>query len=211
MSECSGKLIAWMDGELPEEESREVERHLAACPECRGRVAAYKTLSGELDAYCDAALASSARRGMPRWAPAACAATAVAAGIALFVALPTTRVSPPAFHQPSQIAAAALPTPGPKELPAVASRLPKVHPRRAVATAQMLNGNRGLAQPQDASFLPNGPAIEIAFPADDMFPPGAVPEGMHFVADVTIAPDGSAERLRLRPRLAGFQRRTSEP
>jgi hypothetical protein len=53
--------------------------------------------------------------------------------------------------------------------------------------------------------------IQIAFPADEMFPPGAVPEGMHFVADVTISPDGSAERLRLRPRLAGFERSTIQP
>ncbi len=211
MCECSRKLIARMDRELPEAEAREVERHLATCSECRDRVAAYKTVSSELDAYCDAALAASARRGMPRWAPAACVAAAVVAGVALFVALPRTRVSPPAFHQPSQTAVAALPAAGPEEVPSVASRLPKVHPRRAAATAQLPNGNRGLAQTQDASFLPNGPAIEIAFPADDMFPPGAVPEGMHFVADVTIGPDGSAERLRLRPRLAGFQRRTIEP
>jgi hypothetical protein len=55
------------------------------------------------------------------------------------------------------------------------------------------------------------PAIEIAFPADEMFAPGAVPDGIQFVADVTIAPDGSAERLRLRPRLAGFERRTTQP
>jgi hypothetical protein len=53
--------------------------------------------------------------------------------------------------------------------------------------------------------------IQIAIPADEMFPPGAVPEGMHFVADVTIAADGSAEQLRLRPRLAGFERRTTQP
>jgi hypothetical protein len=53
--------------------------------------------------------------------------------------------------------------------------------------------------------------IQIAIPADEMFPPGAVPEGMHFVADLTIAADGSAERLRLRPRLAGFERRTTLP
>ena len=56
-----------------------------------------------------------------------------------------------------------------------------------------------------------GIPIQIAIPADEMFPPGAVPEGIHFVADLTIAPDGSAERLQLRPRLAGFERRTTQP
>jgi len=38
-----------------------------------------------------------------------------------------------------------------------------------------------------------------------------VPDGVNFVADVAIATDGSAERVRLRPRLAGFERRTTEP
>jgi hypothetical protein len=60
-------------------------------------------------------------------------------------------------------------------------------------------------------MLPDEPMIQIAIPADEMFPPGAVPEGMHFVADMTIAPDGSADRLQLRPRLAGFERRTTKP
>jgi hypothetical protein len=58
---------------------------------------------------------------------------------------------------------------------------------------------------------PPEPAVEIAIPGDAMFPPGAVPEGMNFIADVTLAPDGSTERLRLRPRLAGFERRQSQP
>jgi len=59
--------------------------------------------------------------------------------------------------------------------------------------------------------MPQEPVIQIAIPADEMFPPGAVPQGMHFIADVTISPDGSAERLRLRPRLAGFERSTVQP
>jgi hypothetical protein len=32
-----------------------------------------------------------------------------------------------------------------------------------------------------------------------MFAPGAIPEGMNFVAELSIGPDGSVERLRLRP------------
>jgi hypothetical protein len=32
-----------------------------------------------------------------------------------------------------------------------------------------------------------------------MFPPGAVPEGINFIAELSIGPDGSAERVRLRP------------
>jgi hypothetical protein len=41
-----------------------------------------------------------------------------------------------------------------------------------------------------------------------MFPPGAVPEGINFVAELSIAQDGSAQRLRLQPRLVGWERRS---
>jgi hypothetical protein len=36
-----------------------------------------------------------------------------------------------------------------------------------------------------------------------MFPPGAVPEGVNFTADFSIAADGSAAPLRLQPRPSG--------
>jgi hypothetical protein len=80
-----------------------------------------------------------------------------------------------------------------------------------VTPVSVREANAVPAQNQDAYVLPDEPMIQIAIPADEMFPPGAVPEGMHFVADLTIAADGSAERLRLRPRLAGFERRTTQP
>jgi hypothetical protein len=41
-------------------------------------------------------------------------------------------------------------------------------------------------------------AIEIAIPAEAMFPPGAMPNGINFIADVRIAPDGSVKQVRLR-------------
>ena len=42
------------------------------------------------------------------------------------------------------------------------------------------------------------PAIQIAIPADSMFPPGAVPEGVNFVASLSLA-DGSVQAIRLQP------------
>ena len=93
MCEFSEKLIAWLDRELPAEEAAEVERHLAGCSECRSGVDAYKRVSGEFDAYCDAAIASSARRGVPRWTPVAVATAAAAALVALFLAMPRKRAS----------------------------------------------------------------------------------------------------------------------
>jgi hypothetical protein len=44
-----------------------------------------------------------------------------------------------------------------------------------------------------------GQAIQITIPGDAMFPPGAVPDGVNFVADLTIAADGAPQEIRLRP------------
>jgi hypothetical protein len=210
MCDFSGKLIAWLDRELSTEESAEVERHLEACSECRGDVEAYKRASSEFDAYCDEALAARARRGVPRWVPVASAAGAVAALVALFLALPRTRVEPPAFHPP-QAAVAASAAVVTEALPSAVTPIQRVHRRQAVVPVKIQNENFALVQNQNAYTPPDEPVIQIAISADEMFPPGAVPEGMHFVADLTIAADGSAERLRLQPRLAGFERSTTQP
>ena len=50
----ASKLVAWMDGELPESEAAAVEEHVAQCAECRECLAAYKQASGAFDMYCDA-------------------------------------------------------------------------------------------------------------------------------------------------------------
>ena len=135
---------------------------------------------------------------------------AVAALVALFLALPRTPVKPPAFRPP-QAAVAASPVIVAKALPAHVAMIQRVHRRQVVAPAQVQNETSTLAQNQYSYTLPDEPVIQIAIPADEMFPPGAVPEGMHFVADLTIAADGSAERLRMQPRLAGFERRKTLP
>ena len=43
------------------------------------------------------------------------------------------------------------------------------------------------------------PAIQIAIPADAMFPPGAVPEGVTYIANLSLTSDGSVQGLRLQP------------
>jgi hypothetical protein len=40
--------------------------------------------------------------------------------------------------------------------------------------------------------------VQIAIPAEAMFPPGAMPKGLNFVAELSIAPDGSVKQVRLR-------------
>ena len=210
MCDFSGKLIAWLDHELPAEETAVVERHLEACSECRCQVDAYKRVSSEFEAYCDDTIACNMRRKAPRWVPVVSAAGTVAAVVVLFLAFPRSRVQRHAFDPP-RVAVAASPTVVAKGLPAPVRSVHRVHRQHAVAPVQNQNENSALAQNQNAYSLPDEPVIQIAIPAEEMFPPGAVPEGMHFVADVTIAADGSAERLRLRPRLAGFERRTTQP
>src|SRR5580704_6474655 len=208
MCDFSGKLIAWLDRELLAEDAAEVERHLELCSECRTDVDAYKRVSSEFDAYCDAAIASSARRGVPRWTPVAVATAAAAALVALFLAMPRKRVQPPAFH-PVQVAIAGLAHVDVTTVPASVRVVHAVHRRHSDTATTVQNANANVVHDQNAYLHPDEPMIEIAIPADEMFPPGAVPEGVHFVADVTIAPDGSAERMSLRPRLAGFERRTT--
>ncbi len=208
----SGKLIAWLDNELPAEEAAEVERHVAACSECRSDAGTYKRLSGEIDAYCDAAIASGGTRETFRWAPVATAAAAVAV---LFLLMPRTHVEPAVFTAPERVASASPAALAPA-VPGALSSMPRTHRRQTAASTTPRNANAALAinqndGSQNVGSLPDQPMIQIAIPADEMFPPGAVPEGMHFVADLTIAPDGSAERLRLRPRLADFERRTTQP
>jgi len=53
-------------------------------------------------------------------------------------------------------------------------------------------------QKQAAKWQPTESAVQIAIPADAMFAPGAVPKGMNFIAELSIAPDGSVKQVRLR-------------
>jgi hypothetical protein len=69
-----------------------------------------------------------------------------------------------------------------------------------------------LAEPtQTSNWLLPQPAIQVAIPAESIFPPGAVPEGINFTAVVSFGPDGSPQQIRLRPRLTGFERSTVQP
>lgn len=210
MCECSGKLVAWLDGELPAEQAVEVERHLESCAECRGHVDGYQRVSADLEAFCEKTLATSTSRGTNPWTAAAAAAGAAATLVALFLVWPRPRVQTPPMQALRQ-------APPALQLAAESAAVAPIPPaqktsrQRAVRRASIQKGNATEAQIQSSYFAPQEPVIEIAIPAEDMFPPGAVPEGMHFVADVTISPDGSAERMRLRPRLAGFERSTIQP
>jgi hypothetical protein len=228
MCDYSGKLVAWMDGEVPKGEAADVESHLGACGECRVRLAAYEQASGTFEAYCQATLGAEARRSSaPHWATAACGAAAivVAAAIAALLMLPSQRVSRTpaaagAVHaeDTSHVVAPKQDIGDVKAAQRAASAAKRVRHRYVAPGARTENsGNETAMTPlpalptQNTGEFPSEPPIQIDIPAEAMFPPGAVPPGMSFTADLTIASDGSPERLGLRPRLAAFERRTNQP
>ena len=191
MCEYSGKLIAWLDRELPADEAAGVERHLRSCIACHNELIAFERLSGALESYCEAAWASSAPRGIRGGKAAAVGAGAIAAMIALLLAPPRTREARPRLAAPQE-AVAASPAPSAAEaarVPSAAGRIHRAH-RQPVAAP---------AQNEDTAWQAAQPAVQITIPAEAVLPPGAAPEGVSFVAEVSFAADGSAQEFLLRP------------
>jgi anti-sigma factor RsiW len=91
MCDFSGKLIAWMDGELPDDEAAAVDRHLGKCSECRERVDTYRGVSRAFAAYCATAAESATRRRSRPWLPVLAGA---AAAVVLAIVLPMTVFRP---------------------------------------------------------------------------------------------------------------------
>jgi hypothetical protein len=201
MCEHSGRLMAWLDRELGNDAMMELERHVGACSECRSRLESYKQSSATFDAYCDAVVsAKTHRRRVPRWVPVLTTAAAAAITAMLVLVLLRARVEPPALPPPVPVQVQAHPpamvlenVPAPTPAPGKTMRRPR-------ATTP------GTPR-QTTNWQPTERAIQISIPAESMFPPGAVPPGVNFIADLSIAADGSAEQIRLRPRLMEVQRR----
>jgi len=183
MCDVQAKLIARLDRELPKDEAIALERHIEGCEECRRWATACGQASDIFDAYCDAVMAAKAPRRVPRRVPVL--AGAVVAAAVIFLAFPRTRVERPLVHPTITTASVPVPAPPPAE---PAPRKTTVHRRHTVPRVQEY-ATKG--QPIDT-------AIEIAIPAEAMFPPGAMPNGINFIADLKIAPDGSVKQVRLR-------------
>ena len=220
MCDFSGRLIAWLDKELPEGEAVFVERHLQVCVECQTRLLAYEQASRTFNAYCDAEIASERRRGLPRWIPVMSASAAAAVAVAaLFLLFPRGLIVRPQVNSPTAHSSRATDPRVGTAHPVVAlqtpssrvSRVEQVDRRNAAAPVQHRSAGAATAQVHDVGALPARPAIEITIPSDAMFPPGAVPEGMSFVAQVILGADGSAERLRLQPQFVTWERRATRP
>jgi anti-sigma factor RsiW len=183
MCDVSGKLVAWIDGELAANESADVERHVRDCSECRSRVEAYGEVSRLVVSYCDAATATRSRRKLPRWVPALVGAAAVAA-LLLFIFRPTAVKPVPIVGRAADRAPELI-----LKAPAapVKVKAKAAHRRHEHQTGRDANTDWAFADPD----------IQIVIPAEAMFAPGAVPEGTVFRADLRMASDGSVQGLRL--------------
>jgi Putative zinc-finger len=209
MCNFSEKLIAWLDHELPENEARDVERHAKDCAECRSSVHAYEEAGNLFDAYCEAVVAAKANGKHSLWTPvlAGAAVTAAGAGLLLVFLAVLSKQTIPIERLPVRSAAVVAPPAGIAKTPiAPANRSqqrrasPQEHnSARAVGQNPRRNPDQNLEQDGDANWMAAGQNIQIAIPGDAVFPPGVVPEGVNFIADLSIAADGSAERLHLRP------------
>jgi hypothetical protein len=200
MCKYSTKLIAWLDRELEQKQMAAMEQHLRECGECRVDIAKYKGASQLFDDYCNAVMTAEPDRDRLSWIAPLSAAASILVLVATTAVVLRTRVqplspSPTGIVQPAQSPL----VPEPATPPTNAMR-----PRRA--RAKPVRSQAGNWLP-----LPPQPAVEVAIPADSMFPPGAVPEGVNFIADVNFAPDGSARQMRLRPRLTAIERSAPQP
>jgi anti-sigma factor RsiW len=166
MCEYSGRLIAWLDQELPDQEAINVESHVERCAECRKAVSAYQEVSAAFLSCYQAAMIARPRRNLPWLASAGVAAAAVIAGILLV----QPRLEKLPIHLPS-----------PPHAPAMAFEKPALP---AAAVAVRLRPAMAPTPPIHRLWIADEPVVEVSLPADALFPPGAVPQGFHYIADV---------------------------
>jgi Putative zinc-finger len=169
MCEYSGRLVAWLDSELPEDEATNVEWHVAHCAECRGAVSVYSDISDAFLGSYEAVMIRRKRSGSHRRVLAVAGALAAAATVILVLILPR-----PAMEQLSPHPLPAI------HAPAMAFEIPK--PWVQTATVRAKASPPAAAQQQ--FWFSGGPTVEVALPAEALFPPGAVPQGFSFIADV---------------------------
>jgi anti-sigma factor RsiW len=192
MCEHQPNLIAWLDGELSPVEAAAIARHVESCKPCRAQVASFRRAGENVRLYCDAVLAANSKPKFPRWVPALTAAALVAAAT-VFLLFPRRHAATPPPAPAPVVAATPAPSPAPVLTP-VLTPAPALAPRKASRTRRANFANASSV----AAWHPTETAVEIAIPADAMFAPGAVPPGMKFFAEMSIAPDGSVRQVRLR-------------
>ncbi|HEV8038437.1 MAG TPA: zf-HC2 domain-containing protein [Bryobacteraceae bacterium] len=183
MCKFSSKLVARLDSELPAAEAAAMDLHVAACRECREQAEAFRGVSHAFAVYARAVPPRAARS--PRrwlWVPAAIAAAVLTVFLIWPRWLPSTQ---PNLQRRAEA------------IPAMTAAVPL---KAAVAVASVRHARAPKrVQKQVSAWMPAEPTIQIIIPADALFPPGALPEGVGFVADLRLASNGAAGGLALRP------------
>jgi Putative zinc-finger len=205
MCDWEDRLVAWLDRELPEDEAADVSRHWEMCAECRRRADAYECTSIAFNAYLDAVSRVDERPRalspkMVMLGAGVVAAVAVFALLARNPHRPVTNEPLRALEETNSRASAGK---------AASSSASPSHTGLVKEGATRRGRRRDLIAPlqeQHANLLPTGPAVEITIPAEALLPPGAAPAGENFLVDLSIAPDGSTEGIRVRTQLTGFER-----
>jgi hypothetical protein len=206
MCESASKLVAWLDQELSEDEAAVVRRNIETCKECRSKLEAYRQVSGAFDAYWQSKMETRSRQWRSRLLPSLAIGTAAAA-VLLFayllrpLELPPFRSAPPGASLNGMAPATDFTTTQQSNPAAATPLAAKVHARRNIRPHLR----------RDSSPPATAPGIQIAIPADAMFPPGAMPTDVAFTAEFSVAPDGSVQRMRIQPRLIELERSTPQP
>jgi hypothetical protein len=185
MCDRQAKLVAWLDGELPGDEAGAIEAHVRECQVCRSRMIAYQKVSEDFHLYCDAVFEEGSKPRTLPWIPVV--ATAAAAVIISFVVYSRTRVVPPSAAVSPVVSVQSAPVPAPvsaiESAPGMAARHKPAPPPR---------------KPRAPQWEPGETSVEIAIPAESIFAPGAMPEGMRLIGELRIGPDGSVRQVRFR-------------
>jgi hypothetical protein len=168
MCEHSGKLIAWLDQELPDQEATNVEWHVRHCAECRKAVSAYEEVSGAFLVCYEAAMVARPRSRM-KWR--------IVGGVAAALAILALVLI--AQQQQTQLEKLSVRLPSPAHAPAIAFEK-SASPAPAVAVRPRPTA----PEPMHSQWMAEEPVVEVALPADALFPPGAVPQGFSFIAEV---------------------------
>jgi hypothetical protein len=201
MCEYSDRLVAWLDEEVPLEDAAAIEQHLETCGTCRDSLIHYRRVSADVKAYYRAVTNGEVRRPVVTWALVASGAAAIAVAVVVWGGfLAGARVEGRPDTATSVATVATAQRSKPRGLEPLRSDPADAH--GSVARGPMSRAHRrARTAPRAAepNWLPAEPAVEIVVPADAVFPPGVVPEGISFVADLSIAADGSATWLQWRP------------
>jgi hypothetical protein len=204
MCKYSERLIAWMDGELAENEAAKVEQHVRACAACGECLSSYEAASREFAAYYSAATQARPTPRIdkfPRWVPIAASVAAVALMLAIAF-VPRSPKRSPMVQQEAAISSPVSTSPvrktaAPTWQPIAEDHRPPYRQQKGITVGPARRPTK--LENAKADWVMAEPAIQIAIPADAMFPPGAVPAGVTYIASVSLAADGTVLGLRLQP------------